>query len=309
MFLNGRLPARALKPIPGGRLRRDAAKAWNAMHAEILRKEKLDICPTGARSSYRTVAEQQQLRAEWCAQGKCENAAVPGTSNHGWGVAVDVATMAMRAAIDKHGAKYGWAKQWSDAPHEWWHLKYRKGPFGKLLRQQRRAERRKRRRRERRRQQRMQLSNKGAAFIGAFEGFVDHPYNDPVGHCTVGYGHLIHEGNCTAHDRATWGTISRDRGLRLLQDDATRFEDGVRHLVKVPLNQHEFDALVSFSFNLGLGALRESTLLRKLNAGERASVPAEMARWDKAGGRTLPGLTRRRRAEGRLFAHGDYSTK
>lgn len=315
MFPNGRLPRAVLRPIPSGFLRRRPARAWNAMHAKIKAETGIDVRPTGSKSSYRTYDQQVELRAMWCNQGKCENAAVPGTSNHGWGLAVDVATPAMRSAIDKFGEPYGWAKKWSDASHEWWHLRYKSGVYRKLLRKER-AERRRRKRAQRRRKraarkrkaQPTQLSTKGAKFIGNFEGFVDHPYNDPVGHATIGYGHLLHRGNVTAHDRQTWGTITRERGLRLLRQDAERFEEAVRDLVKVPLNQHEFDALVSWTFNLGEGSLAESTMLKRLNANQRQAVPTEMMRWTKADGRELPGLVRRRKAEGRLFANGNYST-
>lgn len=77
-------------------------------------------------------------------------------------------------------------------------------------------------------------------------------------------------------------------------------------LVKVALNQHQRDALISFTFNLGQGNLRDSTLLKKLNAGDYGAVPAELDKWIKAGGRTLPGLVKRRAGEGALFAQGRY---
>ena len=76
--------------------------------------------------------------------------------------------------------------------------------------------------------------------------------------------------------------------------------------VKVPLAQHQFDALVSFVFNLGAGAFAESTLLRELNAGRYDAVPLQLDRWVKAGGKTLEGLVRRRKAEGVLFSQGGY---
>jgi lysozyme len=80
-----------------------------------------------------------------------------------------------------------------------------------------------------------------------------------------------------------------------------KFEAGVKRLVKVPLAQGQFDALVSFSFNVGLGALGSSTLLRKLNAGDYRGAAAEFPRWNKAGGKVYEGLTRRRAAERSLF--------
>jgi hypothetical protein len=120
-YVNGRIPASALAPITAGRLRKNpnAAAAWNAMNARVggvLR-------PLGSMSSYRTFAQQVYLYA----RSRPGWAARPGTSNHGWGLAVDIATRHMRALVDRYGERYGWAKKWSDASWEWWHLKYRPG--------------------------------------------------------------------------------------------------------------------------------------------------------------------------------------
>jgi len=123
---NGRLPASQLAPIAGGRLSKGAAAAWNAMNVEARQKHKVELRPTGSKSSYRTYAQQVELWNLY-QTGKGNLAARPGTSNHGWGLAVDVPTQQMRTVIDKIGTKYGWAKKWSDAPSEWWHLKYRSG--------------------------------------------------------------------------------------------------------------------------------------------------------------------------------------
>ncbi len=145
------------------------------------------------------------------------------------------------------------------------------------------------------------ISNDGVELIASFEGFVDHPYNDPAGHATIGFGHLIHLGPVTNADRRKWGIITRAEGKRLLLQDLAKYEQAVRKLVKVPLSQSEFDALVSFTFNVGPNALASSTLLRKLNAGNKRGAADEFLRWNKAGGKVLPGLTRRREAERRLF--------
>jgi hypothetical protein len=126
--LNGRLPGVALGNIVGGRLRKDAADAWNAMNAESVRKYGVTLRPTGGMSSYRTLAQQQYLWNLWRA-GRGNLAAHPGTSNHGWGLAVDLATPQMRNIVDKIGAKYGYAKRWSDAPSEWWHIKWKPGKY------------------------------------------------------------------------------------------------------------------------------------------------------------------------------------
>jgi hypothetical protein len=125
MAANGQLPPEALAPIAQGQLERAAAAAWNAMNVEA-RANGLQLVPTGSKSSYRTYAQQQELY-DLYRSGRGNLAAVPGTSNHGWGLAVDLATTQMRSMVDRIGRKYGWAKEWSDAPSEWWHIKYRPG--------------------------------------------------------------------------------------------------------------------------------------------------------------------------------------
>lgn len=156
------------------------------------------------------------------------------------------------------------------------------------------------------------LSVKGAAFVGRFEGFVGHMYDDPAGFATIGYGHLIKRKrvrNLTAAERRPWAAgITKARALELLREDAVRFERCVDRLVTVPLNRAQFDALVSFAFNLGCGALEGSTLLRHLNAERRRDAADEFLKWDKAGDppRPMAGLTRRRKDERRLFLTGLY---
>lgn len=114
MAENGKLLAIELAPIPGGELRNDAAAAWNAGPA------KAGLRPTGSRSSYRTYAEQVEFWNIYLAGGNL--AARPGTSNHGWGIAVDVAEEWMRSWIDDHGARFGWRK--TEAFSEWWHVNF-----------------------------------------------------------------------------------------------------------------------------------------------------------------------------------------
>ena len=128
MPTNGALHSGDLSPIPGGNLRKDAATAWNAMYAYIKAKTGIEIRPTGPRSSYRTLYWQKYFWNEYQA-GRGNLAAVPGTSNHGWGLAVDVATPAMADAINKYGAAYGYQKKWSDGAGEWWHFKFREGVY------------------------------------------------------------------------------------------------------------------------------------------------------------------------------------
>lgn len=145
------------------------------------------------------------------------------------------------------------------------------------------------------------LSEEGVRFIAQFEGWAEKPYNDPANHCTIGFGHLLHHGPCTASDAQEWGRISKEKGYELLRQDAAVAIKAIKQAVKVPLNQNEFDALVSFVFNVGSGAFASSTLLKKLNAGDRKAAADELLRWVYAGGKVLPGLQRRRQAERQLF--------
>lgn len=156
----------------------------------------------------------------------------------------------------------------------------------------------------------LQFSNKGAEFIASYEGFRSTVYNDAGGHCTIGYGHLLHLGSCTAGDRAEWGTLSRERALALLWKDAETFAEGVRDaLPDTPLHQHEFDALVSLSYNIGNGGFRRSSVREDLAAGspDYAAVPDHLLKWVTSSGRRLAGLERRRVNEGNLFRTGSYA--
>ncbi len=128
-YPNGQIPLSALKPIAGsGYLEEHAAAAWNAMAVHILKETGVHIAPAGPDSSYRPYARQVYWRNYWCGQGNCGNAAVPGTSNHGWGLAVDVVSYAI-PYVQKYGAPFGWQKQWSDASWEPWHFKYAPGHY------------------------------------------------------------------------------------------------------------------------------------------------------------------------------------
>lgn len=140
----------------------------------------------------------------------------------------------------------------------------------------------------------MKISQKGVKLIQDFEGLALKAYKDPVGILTWGYGST---GPHVTPDKI--GT--KKDAEELLKKDLERFEKGVSDLVKVPLNQNQFDALVSFSFNLGLGNLKSSTLLKKLNASDYTGASKEFERWNRAGGKVLNGLTRRRIAERDLF--------
>jgi lysozyme len=151
------------------------------------------------------------------------------------------------------------------------------------------------------------LSNKGAAFIAHFEGLRTNLYNDPVGHATIGCGHLVHHGPINGKEPAEFKRgITRERALELLQQDAGSAAGEISRSVKVKLTQFQADALISFAFNVGNGAFSDSTLVKLLNQGDYASVPAQLDRWTKASGKTLPGLVTRRKAEGALFRDGRY---
>ena len=127
MAENGKLPASDLGPIAGGRLRKDAAAAWNAMNEESRHRYGVELRPTGSASSYRTYEQQQYFWNLYQHGGNL--AAYPGTSNHGWGLAVDNATPQMRSIEDEIGGRYGWKK--TEAFSEWWHMNYVGGYHGK----------------------------------------------------------------------------------------------------------------------------------------------------------------------------------
>ena len=140
----------------------------------------------------------------------------------------------------------------------------------------------------------MQISERGLDLIRRFEGLRQGAYRCPAGIWTIGYGH-------TGPDVRKDLTISKEEADALLRADVARFEAGVRRIAGA-CTQGQFDALVSFAFNLGLGALMSSTLLRKHKAGDRDGAAEQFGRWVHAGGRKLPGLVRRRAAEAALYA-------
>jgi lysozyme len=138
------------------------------------------------------------------------------------------------------------------------------------------------------------ISNSGLVLLKQFEGFVPYVYKDAAGLPTIGYGHLIKEGE-------SFTTITPKEAEELLKRDVKEAENAVKNLVRVPINQHQFDALVSFTFNVGAGNLRDSTLLKLLNDGKTSEVPEQFNRWVYAGGQKLTGLVLRRKAEAMLF--------
>ncbi|MDO8187204.1 peptidoglycan-binding protein [Conexibacter sp. JD483] len=158
----------------------------------------------------------------------------------------------------------------------------------------------------------LRISATGLDLIEQFEGFFARPYDDPAGHATVGYGHLLHLGPVTAADRAaSWvarqqtpGQLTDAEARQLLRQQlAADYEPAVQALA-LPLTQGQHDALVSFVYNVGTGALASSTGIGRALRERRWVVAAdELLRWDKAGvpPQPLPGLTRRRRAERARF--------
>lgn len=144
----------------------------------------------------------------------------------------------------------------------------------------------------------MQTSDKGIALIKLFEGCKLTAYQDSVGVWTIGYGWTQ---PVDGKPIRAGMTIKQETAERLLKTGFVSYESDVSRLVKVGLTQEQFDALVSFTYNLGARSLSTSTLLRKLNVGDYAGAADEFLRWNKAGGKVLNGLTRRREAERALF--------
>lgn len=144
----------------------------------------------------------------------------------------------------------------------------------------------------------MVISDAGLAIVKECEGLRLHAYPDPgTGGepWTIGYGHTkgVKPGDRITEQQALW----------YLRDDIADAERCVSEKVLATLTQNRFDALCSFVYNVGCGAFSKSTLLRKLNAGD-PTASDEFGRWVKAGGKTLPGLVRRRALERDLFAKG-----
>lgn len=142
------------------------------------------------------------------------------------------------------------------------------------------------------------VSEKGVALIKHFEGLRLNAYQCSAGVWTIGYGH-------TTHVRPG-DVVSEEQADFMLRQDITESERCVNRYVTAMLTQFQFDALVSFTFNLGGGNLHNSTLLKKINAGDFAGAVQQFSRWVYAGGVKSPGLVRRREAEKRLFECKKY---
>ena len=146
----------------------------------------------------------------------------------------------------------------------------------------------------------METSNKGIEIIKKHEGFRSEPYLCPAGVPTIGYGATYYPSgiSVTMNDDC----ITEEIGIEMLKLMLQRFENGVSRYVQTRINQNQFDALVSFAYNVGLGALKSSTLLKRVNSNPNDSdIVYQFSRWNKAGGKPLRGLTIRRKEESNLY--------
>lgn len=145
----------------------------------------------------------------------------------------------------------------------------------------------------------MKTSQRGIDLIKQSEGFRDRMYLDASGLPTIGYGTLI---DSKAEAYLTDQTITEADGEVLLKIDLINIEKGIKNLVTSRINQNQFDALASFCYNLGVGSLKKSTLLKKINANPAdPNIMAEFEKWTRARGKILPGLVIRRQKESDLY--------
>jgi lysozyme len=141
----------------------------------------------------------------------------------------------------------------------------------------------------------MQLSEAGLDLIKRSEGFRGNTYLDVAGLATIGYGHQLLPGESFPNG------ISEAQAEQILASDVQQSEQAIQRLVRVPLTQGQFDALVDFCFNLGAGKLAASTLLKDLNAGQYEAAREQLLRWDHVGTQENAGLKARREAEFQLW--------
>jgi GH24 family phage-related lysozyme (muramidase) len=159
------------------------------------------------------------------------------------------------------------------------------------------------------------LSPQGADFIIAWEGFIDHCYDDSQGNCTIGVGHLVHMGKTTDADKTHWGTINRQRAVELMQQDAHKNGlDALNQSIHVDLTQPQVDALVCLAFNTGPGSLAPGhAIATAVNSKPSKFNPIAMRNWrqrvtDAFMQWAHPNeLTRRRQSEACLFKTGKYT--
>lgn len=147
----------------------------------------------------------------------------------------------------------------------------------------------------------MRTSNKGKAIIAQHEGLRLKPYLDPIGIPTIGYGATYYPSTgkkVTMQDRV----ITITEANKMLDDMLKHYENGVLRYVQVAINQNQFDALVSFAYNVGLEAFRKSTLLKRINTHPfHKNISYQFKRWKRANGRVFKGLVNRRKQEAQLY--------
>ena len=146
----------------------------------------------------------------------------------------------------------------------------------------------------------MKTSINGLELIKKYEGFRADPYLCPAGVPTIGYGATYYPSGGSVS--LTDGPVTKYQAENILKSMLERYEAGVRRYVQVDINQNQFDALVSFAYNLGVGALKSSTLLKRVNANPcDEDIYAQFKRWCRANGKILNGLKRRREEEATLY--------
>jgi lysozyme len=146
------------------------------------------------------------------------------------------------------------------------------------------------------------MSDQGLDFVKDFESLRTETYLDQGGKPTICYGHLI-------NPNENFGKMNEEDCSDLMRKDMLRFENAVRDNVEVDLTQNQYDALVSFSYNVGTGAFIDSTLLRKLNSRDYEGAADELDRWNKVSGKVSRGLVARRAKEKNMFENGIYDSR
>ena len=145
----------------------------------------------------------------------------------------------------------------------------------------------------------MKISARGLELIKEFEGFSSVSYLCPAKIWTLGFGNTFHKDGTKVKQSET---ITEDEANSLLEFIANRdFAQKIYPLIKVEVNQNQFDAMVSLAYNIGVGAFSKSTLLKKVNTNDFKGAGDEFLKWNKSGGKPLLGLTRRREREKELF--------
>ncbi|WP_273782995.1 lysozyme [Bartonella sp. ML69XJBT] len=147
------------------------------------------------------------------------------------------------------------------------------------------------------------ISKEGLELIKQWEGLRLEAYKDTACVWTIGYGHTSRAGKPLVHKGMR---LTKEQAEEILCEDLKQFEKAVEQSVTVSLTDSQFAALVSFCYNVGTKAFCQSTLLKKLNQGDYESVPVELQKWNKVGGKCLKGLSNRRAAEAGLWAKGAY---